>query len=145
MNLIVDASVALAWAAPDEESTVANDAMLHVFANGGLVPSHWALEVSNSLLVLLKRKRIDEELLNIMLRSLQDLQLDVDVHTSEHAFAETVRIARAHDLTIYDAAYLELALRTESTTLATLGRDLAAAAERSGVTLFPPTNPPRET
>jgi predicted nucleic acid-binding protein len=63
------------------------------------------------------------------------LPIHLDPNTDRHAWGETLRLAERHGLTIYDAAYLELALRRK-TALATLDRQLPAAAVSSGVELL---------
>ncbi len=136
MPLVVDASVALAWALPDESSTYA-DAVLAVVERDGLrVPELWAREVANGLAVAYLRKRITTADEKAFLAALSHLSIDVE----ESASALTVvrdgtAAAMRYGLTAYDAAYLDLAAR-EKLTLATLDTAMRKAAEQSGVTVF---------
>ena len=136
MPLVVDASVALAWALPDESSAYA-DAVLAVAAVDGLrVPDLWAREVANGLAVAYLRKRITPADEKAFLAALSHLSIDVE----QSAIALTVvrdgtAAAMRYGLTAYDAAYLDLAMR-ENLTLATLDTAMRKAAEQSGITIF---------
>ncbi|MFZ0708098.1 MAG: type II toxin-antitoxin system VapC family toxin [Candidatus Korobacteraceae bacterium] len=136
MPLIVDASVALAWALPDESSVYA-DAVLAVAAVDGLrVPDLWAREVANGLAVAYLRKRITPADEKTFLVALSHLNIDVE----QSAIALTVvrdgtAAAMRYGLTAYDAAYLDLAMR-ENLTLATLDTAMRKAAQQSGITIF---------
>lgn len=89
-----------------------------------LVPSLWWFEVRNILVVNERRKRITEGESASFLRDLSRLRIVLDRTPQE---AEVLRLARSHRLSVYDAAYLELALR-HHVPLATLDSDLARAA-----------------
>ncbi len=136
MPLIVDASVALAWALPDESSAYA-DAVLAVVERDGLrVPELWGREVANGLAVAYLRKRITSADESAFLAALSHLRIEVE----EAASALTVvrdgtAAAMRYGLTAYDAAYLDLAWR-EKLTLATLDTAMRKAAEQSGITIF---------
>ena len=56
----------------------------------------------------------------------------VDSETDEHIWADTLELADRYQLTLYDASYLELALRAQLP-LATLDDRLARAARQSGI------------
>ena len=94
-----------------------------------VVPSLWWFEVRNTLVVNERRKRITESATVSFLRELARLPIRVDRVPVE---VEVLRLVRAHRLSVYDAAYLELA-RREGLPLATLDRDLARAAGAEGV------------
>ncbi|MGH9432560.1 MAG: type II toxin-antitoxin system VapC family toxin [Terriglobia bacterium] len=136
MPLVVDASVALAWALPDESSAYA-DAVLAVVERDGLrVPELWAREMANGLAVADLRKRITSADERAFLTALSHLSIDVE----EAASALTVirdgtAAAMRYGLTAYDAAYVDLASR-ERLTLATLDATMRKAAEQSGITIF---------
>jgi predicted nucleic acid-binding protein len=136
MPLVVDASVALAWALPDESSAYA-DAVLAVVEREGLrVPELWTREVANGLAAAYLRKRITSADETAFLAALSHLNIEVE----EAAYALTVvrdgtAAAMRYSLTAYDAAYLDLASR-ERLTLATLDTAMRKAAEQSGITLF---------
>ena len=90
------------------------------------------MEVSNGLLMAEKRKRIQSADTSRALALLESLPIDVDGQTAQRATGETLNLARAYGLTVYDAAYMELAIR-EAVPLATLDRGLQTACELAGV------------
>jgi predicted nucleic acid-binding protein len=101
------------------------------------VPALWPLEVANALLVGEHRKRITEAKVAQFLALLQILPITVDDETALRAWQDTLHLARLHDLTVYDAAYLELTVRL-GLPLASLDDKLKAAAAAAGVTEFRP-------
>jgi predicted nucleic acid-binding protein len=134
--LVIDASVALAWCFKDE-ATPATDALVPmVRRDGATVPVHWLLEVTNALLVAERRGRIMRNDVATHLRTIAALGVQVDLETDRHVGHDILALARADGLSIYDAAYLELAQRM-AVPLATLDKDLAKAARKSGVTVRP--------
>ena len=128
-GLVLDSSVALAWLLPDERSAATLD---RVISDRAIVPGLWPLEVGNALLVAQRRKRITSEQRFAALRVLSDLPISVDAETASRAWTDTVALADRHRLTLYDAAYLELAVR-RSLPLATFDANLRRAAERESV------------
>ena len=96
------------------------------------MPSLWWFEIRNILVVNERRKRITESGTRSFLRGLNRIPIRVDRVPVE---AEVLRLARAHRLSVYDAAYLELACR-EGLPLATLDRDLAGAARAENVPII---------
>ena len=132
--LILDSSATLAWLLPDETNEQV-DVLFHTIAvRGAYVPSLWALEVGNGLLVAERRKRISRHTRLALIQHLKDLPIEVDPHTSDYAFHNTSTLAEKYGLTLYDAAYLELALRLKGH-LATLDAALIKAAQREKVLL----------
>jgi predicted nucleic acid-binding protein len=134
--LVIDASVALSWCFEDEATAATDALVLRVRGEGAIVPSHWALEVLNALGVAERRGRIGRAEATAHVRTIEDLGVDVDEETPRRALRDTLALARAEKLSLYDAAYLELAFR-RGLTLATLDRTLAKAATRSGVAVVP--------
>lgn len=132
MSLVVDASVALSWYLDDEQDADALAILARVRANGAVVPSLWRLEIANVLLLKLRRGRLSPQAFRIAIGELDELAIEVDAHTDEQAFGETIQLAQRHGLTAYDAAYLELAQR-RGLALATLDRELRAAAQSAGL------------
>lgn len=101
---------------------------------GAVVPSLWRLEVANGLLGAVRRGRLAVERRDALLEALLEMDIAIDAETDLHAWSGTVRLAEAHGLTAYDAAYLELAQRRRLP-LATLDAALAQAAREAGVAL----------
>jgi predicted nucleic acid-binding protein len=132
MALVLDASVAASWAFPDEgqpQAALALGAMRH---DEALVPSLWWFEVWNVLVVSERRRRIVEADTRAFLHALSRLAVTVDHSPDETAL---LALARRHQLSAYDAAYLELAQR-RGLPLATLDAALAVAARAEHVALI---------
>jgi predicted nucleic acid-binding protein len=126
MAFVLDASVTLTWAFPDEQNPIAERAwqLLELTAESALVPSLWWYEVRNILVVNERRGRITPSRTAVFLGEIAALPIVTDFAQDSLAVLE---IARSYRLTIYDAAYLALALR-EHVPLATLDTDLRKAA-----------------
>lgn len=136
-ELVLDCSITACWFFEDEANAYAEaveDAMLSAVA---FVPSLWPLEVANALLVGERRKRTTEAKVTQFVSLLQSLPITVDDETSARAWSDVLSLARAHQLSAYDAAYLELALRRRLP-LASLDDKLKAAARTIGVPEFKP-------
>lgn len=134
VDLVLDSSIALAWCMPDEDAPEADEIQARVARHGACAAAHWPLEVANALLMAVRRGRIDERFCDSSLRDLATLPITLDPETGARAWREITGFADRYRLTIYDAAYLELAHR-RALPLATLDTQLRAAAGASGVTL----------
>ena len=137
MRLIVDASVALFWNIASQSTPLTEEAAAEIQRSGGVVPFHFQLEMCNALWVLERRGKLSASDANETIDNIAMLDLEVD-ELAMHKIGETVLpLARLYRLTLYDAAYLELALRTDLP-LATRDEALAAAAKKAGAKLFAP-------
>ena len=116
----------------DESSALADAALKRLRVGGGMAPQIWWAELRNGLLAAERRGRISPAGTDAALAALDDLPITLD-HTPHGAMV--LRIAREHNLTVYDAMYLELALRLDGP-LATLDRKLARAAAEAGGTVL---------
>jgi predicted nucleic acid-binding protein len=136
-RFVLDSSVTMTWFFEDE-ATPATDALLDQLTADAhaVVPAHWALEVSNTLLMGERRKRCTVAESTHFLGILNGLQIETDQETIDRAGSTSLALARAHGLTLYDGAYLELAMRSRLP-LATLDRGLRAAAMKTGVPCLP--------
>jgi predicted nucleic acid-binding protein len=110
--------------------------MRQVATKGAVVPSLWRLEIANALQMALRRKRVNAEFRDASLADLRLFPIAVDSETDQHAWASTLKLAERCRLTVYDAAYLELAQRLRLP-LASLARELRAATRGVGVKLLP--------
>lgn len=132
MSLILDSSATAAWVYMDE----ASKAIRHVFDlvsdQGAWVPSLWRLEVANILEMGVRRGRHDAPFRDATLADLALLPIHIDPETDRQAWTATLQLAERHRLTLYDAAYLELAQR-RALPLATLDAELQAAARAENV------------
>jgi len=132
---VLDASVALAWGLEDESNEY-TDAVLDVLERWeAIVPCIWPLEVGNALLAAERRGRITQAVVARFVEYLQSLPIVVEEAGSERVFGEALALARAQGLSLYDASYLDLALRF-GFPLATQDRALREAASRCGVEIF---------
>ena len=134
MSLVLDSSVALAWIYSDETTEAIRRLFNMVAEDGAVVPALWRLEVANSLTVAARSGRIDADFRRAALADLALLDIRADPDTDSHAWTGTLQLADRFRLTVYDAAYLELAQR-RALPLATLDEELlgAAAALRIGM------------
>jgi predicted nucleic acid-binding protein len=135
MSFVLDTSIALAWCFEDEQTEPVMNLLDRVTETGAFAPSLWPLEALNGLLVAERKKRIQAGLRHRYADFLRDLPIRVDTETADKAWTATVELAERHRLSLYDAAYLELALR-RNLPLATLDKDLAKAAKALGTTVF---------
>jgi predicted nucleic acid-binding protein len=135
VSFVLDSSVTLTWCF-DDERTDATDALLErVVATGAAAPSLWPLEILNALTVVERRDRIDVDRRQRLAGFLHDLPVTLDVETASQAWVATSQLAARFRLTIYDAAYLELAQRL-SLPLATLDKELRSAGVALGIALL---------
>ena len=132
MSLVLDSSATLAWIYSDEVTDGIRRLFDTVADTGAFVPALWRLEVANSLTIAVRRGRIDVEFRRAALDDLALLDITTDNQTDTHAWTETLQLADLFRLTLYDAAYLELAHRRR-VPLATLDEDLSAAALALGL------------
>jgi predicted nucleic acid-binding protein len=132
LNRVIDASLTMAWYFEDESTELTEELFDRVTARGALVPGHWRLEVANAFQSAIRRKRTDAVYRNASLADLMLLPITIDSQTNSYAWSATLRLAEKFSLTVYDAAYLELAHR-HSLPLGTLDRELRAAAISVGI------------
>lgn len=132
---VPDASATLAWCFKDESSDWTR-ALLARFKGGdtAVVPQHWSVEVANSILVAVRRGRVTREESTRIFGDLREFPIRIDFARRETTFVDVFSCAEKYRLTVYDAAYLELAIR-EGVALATLDNDLRTAAHAAGVAL----------
>jgi predicted nucleic acid-binding protein len=132
-RLVVDASVMGPLLFEDEAASLIA-ALPQALADGDcVVPEHWRFEVTNQILVGARRGRVKPDEADIMLAAMAALPVEVDRDSIDQVWRKTYQLAVAHSLTIYDAAYLELALRL-GLPLATFDKALINAANECGIT-----------
>ena len=131
MAFVIDASVVIAWAFKEQHAT-AERALARIQAEEAIVPALWCYELRNVLVLGERQGRLTERQTARFLRDLSLLTITIDASPNE---AQVLTLARRHRLTVYDAAYLELAGR-EALPLATLDEELATAAQAEQVALI---------
>jgi predicted nucleic acid-binding protein len=135
LSLVLDSSVTLAWLYSDERNEAAQNVLDTVKDSGAWVTSIWRLEVGNSLQLAVRRRRISAEFRDASLADLALMNINTDSETDMFVWSTTLRLAERYNLTLYDAAYLELAQRRDLP-LASLDRDLRAAGSALKITLL---------
>ena len=128
--LVVDASVSAVWFMEDEEHPVAHATFESLNTVQAIVPQIWHFEIRNVLLFAARRGSIKRGEISDHLKALNVLRIDTD---QEPDLDAVMQLALTHNLTFYDALYLELAIRRNAH-LATLDSALTRAAEREGLT-----------
>ena len=131
-GFVLDNSIVMAWSFEDETSPYADAVLDRLTSGRAIVPSLWPLEVANALLMGERRKRSTEAETIRWIGILNRLPIVIDDETNTRAWGETVALARGHKLSAYDAAYLELAMRS-GLPLATLDERLKTVAQAVGV------------
>ena len=134
-EFVLDNSVVMAWGFDDEADPDAEALLDRMPTLRAHVPTLWPLEVANALLVGERRQRMTPADTAQFLSLLGTFPITLDDQTTARAWVETLSLARARNLSVYDAAYLELSMR-RGLPLATLDARLKAAAIAVGVSLF---------
>lgn len=132
MSFVLDNSVALAWCFEDEQTPAVMAVLDRLTDTGASAPLLWPLEALNGLLMAERRRRLDAAKRLQLTAFLQDLPVRLDPDTADKAWAATAPLAERFNLSVYDAAYLELAQRRQLP-LASLDRDLRNAAVAAGL------------
>ena len=135
MSIVLDASMTLAWLFEDEQTDQVLATINHVYMGGASVPPLWRYEVANGLQMAIRRQRITPDYRTRCLDKIDELPITIDPDGVSEIWSTTTKLADLYRLTVYDAAYLELAQRRRLP-LATLDAALSKAARESGVDLF---------
>jgi predicted nucleic acid-binding protein len=136
-EFVLDSSVTLAWVFGDESTPYADALLDAPTVRRAIAPVIWPLEVANGLLVAERRGRSTRADTEYCVQRLEALRVAIDDQTFARALRETLPLARTQNLSVYDAAYLELAMRLRIP-LATLDGRLRDAAAAVGVPLYVP-------
>jgi predicted nucleic acid-binding protein len=136
-DFVLDACVALAWVLDQPVPAYALEVREELRkGKRGLVPMLWHLEIANGLAMAERRKDLSSADVDAALREMElTARSGLDTDPSPISMGEALSGARGHQLTAYDAVYLELAKR-QSLPLATLERSLESAAKKAGVPLL---------
>ena len=129
---VIDNSVVMTWCFKDKINQSADAILDRLEVSTAVVPSIWPLEVGNVLLVAERRKRLSEADSTRFIALLAELPIIIEQEPPERMMKDIVALARKHQLSTYDASYLDLAMR-KGIPIATLDNRLKAAAKRSRV------------
>ncbi len=137
MNFVLDNAVAMRWLLGGNAAEIAYASrVLDAFeSEAAVVPVLWFLEVANVIAKAESKLVVTAAQSQQFISTLGFLNIVTDKMTSLHALGDTLNLARRYKLSAYDAAYLELALRS-GLPLATLDHDLEKAAKKAGVKRF---------
>jgi predicted nucleic acid-binding protein len=132
VSFVLDNSVALAWCFEDEQTPAVMALLDRVTETGATAPLLWPLEALNGLLVAERRRRLNAATRAALTAFLRELPIMLDLDTAERAWGAAAQLAERFRLSVYDATYLELALRRRLP-LASLDQGLREAAGAMGV------------
>ena len=136
-GLVLDNSIVLSWCLADEDDALANRAMKLTIDHGAVVPGIWWYELRNALVVNERRGRIDAKGVRATLADLEEMRIVLDTNHDDRVVLD---LARRHGLSVYDAAYLEVAVR-RGLPIASLDRHLRQAAAINRIALIEPDVP----
>jgi predicted nucleic acid-binding protein len=135
LKLVVDASAALPWFFADEKSDESDRILAEIYRDGAIVPVLWPIEVANALTMGLRRKRLSEADWLKSLSTLAGLPMTIEPLEHPRILSDLPPLAQKYNITLYDALYLELAMRLELP-LASFDADLLKAARGENVRLW---------
>ena len=135
-DFVLDCSITMAWCFEDESNDYTDAILDNLEDATAIVPAIWSLEVANVLLLSKKNKRITEVQAASFIEVLSALPIVVEQSTATRAMHSIFLLAGQSGLTIYDAAYVELAIR-EKIPLLTLDKGLIKAAKKLHIPLKP--------
>ena len=132
MAFVLDCSVTMAWVFPDEATEATDRLREALLETRAFVPALWPVETANALLVATRRGRIAQDERPGIHGHLEALPIDIDPISTSRTWGAALDLAQAHGISVYDAMYLELAIRMR-TPLATLDKALRSAGQSAGV------------
>ncbi len=134
-SLVLDASAALAWCFADEQTASDRKLLSLVTREGAEAPSIWPLEVANVIVLAQRKGRLTQTQTAESIETIRSLPIRIRETTPSSVFENLVLLAQKYSLTIYDASYLELAIRLR---IPLTSRDemLKRAARSAGVALI---------
>lgn len=135
MSMVLDASITFAAYHQDEVTPVIEAVIRDAARFGASAPPFWKIEIANILQIQVRKKRYDAQERDRILRNIANLDVGIDLDSPNYLWSTTIDLANRHKLTVYDAIYLELAIRRRLP-LATLDGELRDAATREGLTLL---------
>lgn len=133
-TFVVDCSIAMTWLFIEATPTTAG-LFDRLATETVLVPAWWFVEIANVLTLAERKGRITPAQSGAFIADLGKLDIEQDDQAPGRAFAHLLPLCRTHQLTSYDAIYLDLAVRS-NLPLATLDDDLRKAARKLGVRLL---------
>jgi len=134
-SFVIDNSVVMSWCFRDETNQYADAVLDRLSESTAFVPSIWPLEVVNVLLVAERNKRLREADSVRFITLLSQLPITVEYEQTGRIMKDLLALARANNLSSYDASYLDLSMR-KGFPIATLDNRLIEAAKKADVPIF---------
>lgn len=131
-GFVIESSIVMAWCFQDKATLATNRLLERMVTEAAAVPAWWSLEITDMLALAERKKRITAAQIAQFIALIESFDLEVDDQAPGRAFAQLLPLCRSHELSSYDAAYLDLAMRLQLP-LATLDDDLRAAAKALGI------------
>lgn len=135
-TLVIDASATAPIVLDDEANDIIAEVAEAIALGSCIAPGNWPWEMSNIIWKTLRAKRIKKFEVDLIRKSLETFGVEIDHESMTAALDSTLDVAIAHNLTAYDAAYLELAIRRKAS-LASLDAALRRAAVAEGIKVYP--------
>lgn len=132
-SFVLDAGAAVAWASPDEHPP--RNLADAIENRGAVAPALWIFEVCNVLHVLRRRNRLTNNDWDAVSKALSILPIELEPPDRLRMHGDVLELAEENDLSVYDASYLELALRRRLP-LATLDETLRQAAKNANLSML---------
>lgn len=132
MPFVLDCSMTMAWVFADEANESTNRLRQSLLVDTAFVPMLWTMEVANVLVAATRRTRIATDDWGRIREDLAALPIEIDPESHDRVLESALPLAFEHDLSVYDAVYLELALRLKLP-LATLDTGLIEACRAAGI------------
>lgn len=136
-DFVLDCSVTMAWCFEDETSDYTEAILDSLNAKSALVPVIWPLEVTNVLLMAMKRKRLSKIKAAAFFDRLNDLPIKLANSKPLSAMMSIFELGDERKMTSYDASYLDLAL-AHNIPIATMDKHLIVSAKASKIKIFHP-------
>ena len=136
--LVIDASVAVAWLIPEHQSDLCDRHYGQARSQAGLyhAPNLWPWQVGQSLLLACRSGRLPRAHYERGLELVAQAQVEIDAPLSLHRRSQVLRLAEAHNISYFDAAYLELVVRFNGT-LVSRDAGLLQVAKACGIAVEP--------
>lgn len=135
-KFVIDCSATMSLFLPDENDTNYTNIIHKQLENKDcIVPSIWCYEIANVLLSCKKRNRLDDKQINEIANLIYKLPIDVENNNLHFIHNNVFNIASLNELSIYDASYIELAIRFNCS-IATLDKKLIDVAKKLNVGLL---------
>jgi predicted nucleic acid-binding protein len=130
--IVIDASAMMTWCFADERAKNADALMKRMVGEGMTAPTNFPLEIVNTLRVGERRKRVTPQQASAFVALVEALRIEIDLETPSRSWSDVRLLSLREEISAYDVAYLELALRRRAT-LATFDKGLLKAARTNKV------------